>query len=179
MQTSVNTEQAVGVIGSIVINGPQRGQPGILRSTDAANNVIGRAFYHITGDDLAVKADGPIVQTDVLAGVLANSKVYASFGNTTDGPLGPTIVLPNETNVELVTMTSGILVQLTNVDASNPRIGWLVGSALADGTLRAFPDQATLTGDAAYHNVAVGEIVRNNVEGSTANGVLAIMEMVS
>lgn len=176
MQTSVNINQAVGVVGDIMINGPQRGQPGILASTDAAKNVIGRAAYHVADSDLEVTV-GDTTQGDVLAGILANAKAYASYGTAADGPLAPTLTLANNVNIELLTMTSGVLVNLTNVDASNPRIGWLVGSLIADGTLRAFVDQAALDAATTYQAVPVGVVVRNNVEGSTANGVLAIMQM--
>lgn len=108
-QSTVNTTQATGVVGDILIDGPMRAQPGILASTSAANNVIGRAFRHVSGSDLNVTADG----TGAFAGILGNTKVYAHGGTTSGGTLDETLVLPNNTNVELVTKTSGIVVDLS------------------------------------------------------------------
>ena len=53
-QSTVRIDQTTGIVGDIVIDGPQRGQPGILNSTSAANNVIGRAFRHLDNEDLEV-----------------------------------------------------------------------------------------------------------------------------
>jgi hypothetical protein len=43
-------------------------------------------------------------------GILSNSKQYSSAGNLSDGPLGPTMTLPNDSTAQATTMTSGIMV---------------------------------------------------------------------
>ena len=174
MQSTVNFNQATGIVGDIVINGPQRGKPAILLSTVEAENVIGRAAYHIPGSDLNVTIDA-VTEGEIFAGLLANSKVYASAG-TTSGALEPTLTLPNNTNVELVTMTSGILVHLENLAADDPRIGWVVGSVLLTGKLKAFATATLLAADALMVDKPIGVIVRENLEGEAA-GVDGIMEM--
>ncbi len=117
-QTAVLTQQSRGVVADIMINGPQRGQPVQLDSADAVNNVIGRAmFLKSTGQQpnpgAALVLGTPVAADSAgvgFAGILANSKQYVSYGNESDGPLGPTMTLPNDTTAEVISMTSGIMV---------------------------------------------------------------------
>ena len=161
-QSTVRINQTTGIVGDIVIDGPQRGQPAILNSTSAANNVIGRAFRHIANQDLNVTADA----AGVFAGILANSKRYSTSGTASGGTLAPTLTLPNESEVELVTMTSGILVLLSTVAA----IGHNVFYADATGIL------AAAAGDtlASHTLIPNATIVRNNISGTAR---LAIVEL--
>ena len=163
-QTEVRIDQTTGIVGDIVLDGPLRGQPGILNSTSAANNVIGRAFRHIAGQDLMVSAD--VAAGSVFAGILANSKRYATSGTAAGGTLAPTLMLPNNANVTLVTMTSGILVML----ATTANIGDNVFFATATGILSA-ASGTTLADNELIPNAT---IVRNNITGS---GRLAIVEL--
>ena len=163
-QTEVRIDQTTGIVGDIVLDGPLRGQPGILNSTSAANNVIGRAFRHIAGQDLMVSAD--VATGSVFAGILANSKRYATSGTAAGGTLAPTLMLPNNANVTLVTMTSGILVML----ATTANIGDNVFFATATGILSA-ASGTTLADNELIPNAT---IVRNNITGS---GRLAIVEL--
>ena len=103
-QSTVRIDQTTGIVGDIIIDGPMIGVPAILNSTSAANNVIGRAFRHIDSSDLEVSADAA---TGVFAGILANSKVYATSGTAAGGTLAPTLVLPNNSEVELGTCYGG------------------------------------------------------------------------
>ena len=160
-QASVRIDQTTGIVGDIVLDGPLRGQPGILASTSAANNVIGRAFRHVANSDLNVTADA----AGVFAGILANAKHYATSG-TTSGTLAPTLVLPNNMEIELITMTSGILVELSTVAA----IGNNVFYADATGILAA----AAGTTLASHTLISGATIVRNNISGT---GRLAIVEL--
>lgn len=125
------TNIGFGVIGELWLEGPLRAQPGRLDSTDAANNVIGRAFtikddatasFDTAADPqpLDVQAGG----TTVFAGILGNPKVYASGGTTAGGTLAPTLVLPNNTMVELVQETAGIVVQLPAAFAIGDWVYW-------------------------------------------------------
>ena len=163
-QSTVRINQTTGVVGDIVLDGPLRGQPAILNSTSAANNVIGRAMRHIANNDLEVSADA--ATGGIFAGILANSKLYATSGTSTGGTLAPTLVLPNNMEVELVTMTSGILVELSTVAT----IGQNVFFATATGILAS----ATGTTLADHEQIPGAVIVRNNISGT---GRLAIVEL--
>lgn len=163
-QSTVRIDQTTGIVGDIVIDGPQRGRSAILNSTSAANNVIGRAFRHITGNDNTVSAD--VASGQPFAGILGNSKTYATSGTTAGGTLAPTLILPNNAEVELVTMASGLLVDLSTVAA----IGDNVFYATATGILAA-NSATTLTN----HELIQGAIVvQNNITGS---GRLAIIQL--
>ena len=159
-QSTVNANQANGVIGEIVLDGPRRGQPGILSSTSAANNVVGRAFRHIAASDTDVTADA----AGAFAGILANPKVYASRGTTAGGSLAPTLTLANEEEVELVTKTSGIIVQLST-DAA---IGENVYYANTTGILA-----AGTVAPADHTQIPNAKVVRKN----TPAAGLAIIEL--
>jgi len=162
-QQTVRTDQTTGIVGDIVIDGPLRGQPGILASTSAANNVVGRAFRHVANSDLNVSADQ---STGIFAGILANSKRYATSGTTSGGTLAPTLTLPNNTEVELVTMTSGILVLLSTVATIGQNVFYATATGiLAAGTGTTLADHVLISG---------ASIVRNNISGS---GRLAIVEL--
>ena len=161
-QSTVRVNQTTGIVGDIVLDGPLIGQPGILNSTSAANNVIGRAFRHIANNDLQVSADAA---SGAFAGILINSKEYATSGTTAGGTLAPTLVLPNNMEVELITFTAGVLVQLST-DAA---IGENVFYATATGILAADPG-TTL----ADHVLIPGaRVVRNNISAAG----LAIVEL--
>lgn len=121
-QSVVGAVIGFGIVGELAFEGPLTAQPGRLASGDAANNVMGRAFtvtdggtgQPLAGDNganphtLVVAAGG----AGVFAGILANPKVYASYGTQAEGAFGPQLTLPNGTIVELVTGTTGITVQL-------------------------------------------------------------------
>ena len=163
-QSTVRINQTTGVVGDIVLDGPLRAQPGILNSTSAANNVIGRAFRHVANNDLEVSAD--VVTGGIFAGILANSKRYSTSGTASGGTLAPTLALPDNMEVELVTMTSGILVELSTVAT----IGQNVFFATATGILAA----ATATTLVSHEIISGATIVRNNISGSAR---LAIVEL--
>jgi hypothetical protein len=105
-QSTVRIDQTTGIVGEIILDGPLRAQPGILRSTAQANNVIGRAFTLVAGTDDVFSADQG-TGVGVFSGILVNPKVYATSG-TTAGTLEPTLTLPNETQAEFLTM--GIII---------------------------------------------------------------------
>lgn len=162
-QSSVRIDQTTGVVGDIIIDGPMRGVPAILSSTLAANNVIGRAFRHVADDDMKVTADDATNMN--FAGILANSKVYANDGTLTGGTLAPTLTLANDVQVELVTMTSGIVVSLS----TSADIGDNVFYADATGILAA-SDQDTLTD---HTIIPRARVVRRNISAAG----LAIIEL--
>lgn len=146
-QNTVRTLLAAGIVGELTFDGPFRGEPRILVSADAANNVVGRAFTQIAGSDTNVEAGG----TGVFAGILANPKEYASYGTAAGGPLAPTIVLPNQTNAALVKMGTMIVALST---AGN--IGDDVHFVQATGVLLAVaPGTAPAVGNSVVPNCKV------------------------
>ncbi len=158
-QSTVNIDQVTGIVGEIIFSGPHRANTGILSSTAASNNVIGRAFRHIAGNDSDVTADA----AGVFAGILANPKVYSTAGPTT-GALDPTLSLPNETQVELLTMGI-IIVQLST--AGN--IGDNVYYADATGIL------AAGTVAPANHTQVPNALVTNrNVDASPGLAIITL-----
>lgn len=118
-QSAVSNNIGFGVPGELFLEGPLRAQPGVLNSTDAANNVIARAFtirddatasFETVADPqpMEMQAGG----TGVFAGILANPKVYANPGTIAGGPFAQNLVLPNGVMAEFVEETAGIIVQL-------------------------------------------------------------------
>ena len=116
LQTTINRLAGYGIPGDEVLNGPRRGHPVILNSTDATNNVPGRVMRYLNDEDMTVSADlaydaqNPIQR---VAGLLCNYKVYAGMGTTIDS-LASDQALPNGTIVELLTYSSGVFVFLNN-----------------------------------------------------------------
>lgn len=119
LQTTVYNNIGFGIVGEIALEGPLRAQPAILNTTTEANNIIGRAF--------CVKTDGvanfdtasdprPIVVdaggTGVFAGILGVPKNYPLRGTTSGGTLAPTLALPNQSQVELIQETAGMIVNI-------------------------------------------------------------------
>lgn len=118
-QQTVANNIGFGVVGELYLEGPLRAQPGVLNTTDPTNNLVGRAFsvrddatasFDTTADPqpMEMQAGG----TGVFGGILANPKVYASFGTVAGGTLASTLLLPNTTIAEFVQETAGIIVQL-------------------------------------------------------------------
>lgn len=138
-QASVRSAQALGVIGEILLDGPNRTQPGIVEAGDAtaADIVVGRAF---TQDPTSLKFQ-PGSGGGVWGGILCNPKAYASVGTQAGGPLAPTLVLPAETVGEFCTM--GYLVASM---ANGFDVGDKVMYADATGILSSLPPIVTFTG---------------------------------
>lgn len=100
-QKTVRKHAAFGVVGERQFHGPNRAGSYILKSTDASNNVVGRAFTFVDGEPGFVQAGG----TGEFAGILANPKVYAYRGTLLDsGESTQRLQLPNGIAAEFVTM---------------------------------------------------------------------------
>jgi hypothetical protein len=121
LQSTVFPNIGFGVVGELFLEGPLRAQPARLNSADPTLNVVGRAFTIAAGGDatgsyntiadpaaLQVQAGG----TTVIAGILANPKLYALLGTAAGGSLAPSLTLPNNTMVELVQESAGLIVSL-------------------------------------------------------------------
>lgn len=120
-QSQVNTYPGSGVPGELYLDGPLRAQPVLLSTTDAANNVFGRALTIVAGGT-ATGANGDALNpktiiaqaggAGIFAGIMANPKENASYGTASAGPFGSTITMPNGSVVSAVQETAGIWVQL-------------------------------------------------------------------
>lgn len=145
-QSTVRINQAVGIVGELIFDGPQRAESNILRSADPALNIIGRAFSAVPAEDGVAQVGGP----GVFAGILVNPLVYATSG-TAAGTLEPTLVLPNETQAELLKMGT-IIVELT----TSANIGDEVHSVDATGELLAVaPGTPAAPGNSVVPNTLV------------------------
>lgn len=141
-QTVVNVELGFGIPGALYSDAPVRSQPAALVSASAAYNVIGATAYTVTtadpGDNSAplIAAAGG---SGAFAGILMNSKVYATSGPST-GALNPTMTLPNNFIAELC--LGGDLI----VSIPGPaNIGDLVAYDLTTGALQTYPEKTTFT----------------------------------
>ena len=107
-QSTVNIYSALGVPGDLAFDGPIRSAPYTLNSSGTAN-YIGYAYTVSDGANPDPSGNSPyagtarVGGTGVFAGILVNSKEYASFGGD-DGPLSPTLALPDYSTGELLTM---------------------------------------------------------------------------
>lgn len=183
-QQTVSTAMAFGVVGELFLDGPHRAQPIIIDSDGVTNpNRVGRVFTFVAG------ADGHAVVGGVgaLAGILANPKVYALFGNTTDGAIGPSLDLPRYSAAEAVYDTTGIIVALpaaanvgdlvdynTTTGVIVTRAGNVVPSA---GTVAVASNVATVaalatTGTAGTPKIGIGSKIKTGATELTVQQVL-------
>ena len=109
MQSTVRYDQALGVPGEIIVDGPTRVQTGMLHSASAAYNIVGATVFTRPVAGGQVAAGGAIGAARVFAGILCNPKTYASFGTSAGGSLAAPLTLPNEITAELC-LTSSVLV---------------------------------------------------------------------
>lgn len=108
-QTSVRYDQAFGVPGEIKYDGPSRVAVGLINSASAAYNIIGATIFTQPVGGGTVQAGGVIGALNVFFGLLANPKVYASFGTVANGPLAATLVLANNVEAEFLQMGYGVI----------------------------------------------------------------------
>ncbi|HIC0447225.1 TPA: structural cement protein Gp24 [Escherichia coli] len=137
--TAINKSLAFGVPGEFYAEGPSRVRPAILQSTDAKNNVFGRAFSQISDH---VGAGG---SEELFAGILVNPKSQPMYGDSTN-PLSPSMTLPNGLNAEfcsmgilVVSFTSAVAVgQKVVFDTTTGELSTVAPAATSAGTGKAF-----------------------------------------
>lgn len=156
-QSTVNFNQALGVIGELAFEGPTRSAPFTLDSGDAADNVVGRAFSIKEEGFAEAGGAGPF------AGILANPKAYALNGTAAGGSLAPSLTLRNGEVGEFVTMAE-MFVAL----AAAAAIGDLVTYDTSDGVLGSIAPVASFTGVIA---VTTGVLT---VSALAAGGYIAV-----
>lgn len=102
-QSTVRFDAGYGVPGEIVFDGPHRAEPGILRTTDPANNIFGR-FFSLDSALPGVWRAGDATDNGERYGIMTSPKQHALQGTAAGGSLAPTLVMPNEATVEITTM---------------------------------------------------------------------------
>ncbi len=141
-QNTVRADMVAGVPGELRTSGPQRVAPWILCSEKP--NVIGYAYTFVSEGVAQVGGTGQFV------GILVNPKGYVSYG-TSEGPLAPTLELPNESIGELLTMGEIYVNLIPPAD-----IGYVVIYDTATGALSAIAaDKEMPEGSAKLPNTVV------------------------
>lgn len=144
-QSAVNINLGFGVVGELIVDGPQRAEPLILDST---GGTIGNFFTKNNSTGIATQG-GTIGSGVVMAGFLVNPKENASFGGT--APLDPTLTLAGNKQGVFLTMGT-IVVSITG--AAN--IGDLVQYNTTTGALSCVAPGASATvGNALIPNCVV------------------------
>jgi len=165
-QSTVRQFPTDGIVGDFALSGPIRSKSVILKSSDATQNVIGRAVTHVAAsdDNVIVGGAGPLI----FAGILTNSKQYASLGGSS-GPLSPTLTLPNDLPVQATTVAPGIYVTLS----TTANIGDGVAYHNTTGVLAAAPGG---TPPATHTLIPGASVIRRNI---TTTNQLAIIQLLN
>src|SRR6185437_1219833 len=145
-QSSGSLNQGFAVVGELYDNSPYRSQVFNVVSSDASNNVFGRAFT-IT-DEATVAAGG----TGVFAGIMACPKQNALLGTQAGGSLAPSLTLPNNAQANFVTM-SRMVVSLPAAAA----VGDLVVYNTTTGALATISPGGSLGAGQAFAYATVAE----------------------
>ena len=152
-QTTVNIWSAAGVPGDLAFDGPMRSSPFNLNSSTP--NIIGYAYTKTNGANpnpsgaAGNAGTAQVGGSGIFAGILVNSKEYASYG-TTGSPLGATLTLPNYTIGELMIMGQ-IWVSLPG----SASVGDLVEYDPATGALNSITPTCSFTGSISTTTLTV------------------------
>jgi len=156
-QSSVSQYQGFGVVGEVFSNSPARAKSYILNS-GAVPNTVGYAFTQGTEGQAACGGSSKF------AGILINPKGYALTG-TAAGTLVPTLIVPEDSQGELLTM--GEVIVYLNTAAA---IGDLVTYATATGALSTVARQVQVTGAISTTTLTVSAVT---------SGVLAVGQRIT
>lgn len=134
-QSNIYQIQSFGNVGELYSDAPYVVEPYILNSSNINNNVYGRFFTTASNTEGIVKAGGALIGTlNRAAGFLVNTKVNASYGTQSGGPLDSTLNLANGVTGEFLTR-GFIYVNIVGVPAGNINIGDGVFYNQTDGSL--------------------------------------------
>jgi hypothetical protein len=168
-QSIVNIWSAAGVVGELAFDGPLRAAPYNLFS-NGVPNLVGNAFTVTSGGNpdpvpgSAIAGTAQVGGTGIFAGILVNPKDYASYG-TINGPLNPTMVLPDYSIGQLATMG------YYWVNLPGPaNVGDLVTYDPLTGNLNSVAPQTQFTGTIATTTLTVTAV---------AAGQLAVGQIIS
>lgn len=126
-QSAVRYDQAGGVPGEYMNDGPRRAEPGICKGAVT----IGRAV----SEDPAAPGfwQQGLIAGALRFGIAATPKQYAARGTALGGTLAPTLTIPDASEVEVCTL-GHLWVEASNA-SSKP--GWVVQFANATGIISA------------------------------------------
>lgn len=164
-QSTVIDDLKSGIIGEVAFDGPTRARPAVLDSgANAANNYVGRVFTWIDRAAETVVAGGAAAD---FAGILVQPKAYALLGTAAGGTLAETLLLPDGTPVELLSMGE-IYVSLATT-------GGTIGAALKYNTTTGVIDHgAPGAGEAAIPNAVIS---RHNASPTATGQFLAVAKL--
>lgn len=108
-QSTVRFDQAYSVPGEFATDGPKRAEPGILVTTDATQNIVGRGLSMDSANPGIWRA-GDATGNGERYGILVAPKTYALRGTVAGGPLAPTLLLPNQSDITVATMGQIVVV---------------------------------------------------------------------
>lgn len=175
-QSTVNIYNAAGVPGDLAFSGPMRAAAYNLYSAGVANTV-GYVFTLVTGGNPDPSLNSPLAGTAKVggtgsfAGILVNSKEYASFG-TSAGPLVATMALPDYSIGTLLTM--GYIWAILPGPAT---VGDLVTFDPLTGALNSIDAVASFTGSIAAGGAATPDVL--TVSAVVSGGYLGIGSIIS
>jgi hypothetical protein len=148
-QSNVFLKSGLSVPGELYADDPKRSQSYILQSSDPAFNIVGATAYTVSFEGIAAAGDPTAGAGPVFAGFLVLPKSYALFG-ANGAALDPTLVLPNETQADLLSMGS-IVVTLP----APAQIGDVVFYNQVDGSLITQPQGSGVPAGYNYANAFV------------------------
>lgn len=158
-QQMVNTYQGFGVPGDIELASPHRVDSLVINSNGATPNVFGYAATKSNTTNVA-SMGGTIGTNVVFAGIMVNPKAATLWG-TTSGTLAPTLAIPDQSQVDFLTMGDPTVFVNT---ACN--IGDLVAYNTTTGALSTYAPAGTIpTGCAQVPNAKVHKYPVTNVAG--------------
>jgi hypothetical protein len=164
LQTSVTIFNALGIPGDLAFDGPIRAKPYNLYSAGVAN-VIGHAFTVTAGGNpnpasaAGNAGNAKVGGTGVFAGILVNPKEYPLRGTTTGGPLAASLVLPDYSIGDLLSMGE-IFVNLPGPAET----GDLLTYDIVTGAIDSVTPNAVFVGDSSTTTLTVDSITAGEIK---------------
>lgn len=157
------TAMRTAVVGTLAFDGPQRAVPLILDSTDADDNVFGRAFTYKTENTAQAGGAG------VFAGIMTNPHAYAIDQTTAKNSTPGEFLHMGEVFVKLVPAV------VTGETPVAPVIGSKVYFVAATGELTVDPnDKDTVP---VSHTEIKGAVVSRHAPVAETGGHLAVISL--
>lgn len=175
-QQAVNVYNAGGVPGDIAFSGPQRVTPYNLFSSGIPN-VFAYAYTLANGANPDPAGASPVAGTaqvggtGLFAGLLVGPKEQALTGTVAGGPLAASLVLPDYTIGQLMTMGS-----LWAYLPGPANVGDIVTYDAATGALNSITPQAQFTASIAAGGAATPDVL---TVSAVAKGYLGIGSVIS
>lgn len=175
-QSTVNIFNALGIVGDIAFDGPNRATAANLQSSGMPN-IIGYAYTYTSGgnpDPSGAAGNAPVATvggTGAFAGILCNPKEYPLRGTTAGGPLAASLVLPDYSIGDLLFMGE-IFVNLpgsANVDD-------IVTYDPLTGALNSITPQTQFTASIAAGGASTPDVMTVT---AVAKGQLSVGQMIS